>query len=157
VADSTASTGLKWATPAGGGKVLQVVGATTSTTVTVTSGSLTATGLTATITPTLATSKILVIISQLADVYATSTDVYGLYALFRGATNINEYYGNFNTSSNGASRPILNSLVYYDSPATTSATTYSTKIATTSTGSGRTAVAQTGSGLSTITLLEIGA
>ena len=33
-ADSTESTGLKWATPAGGGKLLQVVSATTTSSVT---------------------------------------------------------------------------------------------------------------------------
>ena len=43
-ADSTASTGLKWATPAGGGKVLQVVQAVTTTATTITSSSLTEIG-----------------------------------------------------------------------------------------------------------------
>jgi hypothetical protein len=146
-----------WSAPAGGGKVLQVVGSSTSTTVTNTAGTQVATGLTATITPTLSTSKILILISQHADIYATSTDVYGMFSLFKGATNINEWYGNFQGSSNGAYRPSLSSVVYYDAPATTSATTYSTRIGTTNIGSGRTAVAQPGSGLSTITLLEIGA
>jgi len=146
-----------WSAPAGGGKVLQVVSASTSTTVTNTAGTQVATGLTATITPTLATSKILILISQLADIYATGVDVNGMFSLFKGATNINEWYANFLNSSNGAYRPSLNSVVYYDAPATTSATTYSTRIGTTNIGSGRTAVAQPGSGLSTITLLEIGA
>ena len=56
-ADSSTATGLKWATPAGGGKVLQVVSATTTTEVTSSSSTFADTGLTATITPTSATSQ----------------------------------------------------------------------------------------------------
>jgi hypothetical protein len=64
VADSTAATGLKWATPSGGGKLLQVVSATTTSSYSNATTTFTdVTGLTATITPTLATSKILVMIS----------------------------------------------------------------------------------------------
>jgi hypothetical protein len=62
VADSSVSpTGLKWAAPAGGGKVLQVVNATYSTSKTSSSDSWTDTDVTVTITPTSATSKILII------------------------------------------------------------------------------------------------
>ena len=53
-----------WATPATGGKVLQVVSATTSTPVSNNTVTPADTGLTATITPTLATSKILVILAS---------------------------------------------------------------------------------------------
>jgi hypothetical protein len=55
-ADSTATTGIKWATAAGGGKVLQVVQASTSTLTTISSTTLTDTGLSASITPTANTS-----------------------------------------------------------------------------------------------------
>ena len=64
-ADSTVSpTGLKWATPAGGGKVLQVVQGTYSTPTTIASTTFTDTGLSLAITPTLATSKVLVFVVQ---------------------------------------------------------------------------------------------
>ena len=60
VADSSTATGLKWAAPAGGGKVLQVVSAVYNTKTDSTTSSYIDTGLTATITPTLATSTIVV-------------------------------------------------------------------------------------------------
>jgi hypothetical protein len=53
-----------WEAPAGGGKLLQMVTSTYSTTVTNTSGSYVDTGLTATITPTAATSKITVMVTH---------------------------------------------------------------------------------------------
>ena len=55
-ADSTEATGIKWATPAGGGKVLQVVQGTTSTSTTIATTTYTDTTLTATITPSAASS-----------------------------------------------------------------------------------------------------
>ena len=62
-ADSTTSTGLKWATPAAGGKVLQVVQASTTTTTTIATTTLTDTTITASITPSSASSKVLVIVN----------------------------------------------------------------------------------------------
>jgi len=64
-ADSTTATGLKWAAAAGGGKVLQVVYGSTSTSTTVSSTTYTDTTLSATITPSSATSKVLVLVSQI--------------------------------------------------------------------------------------------
>ena len=129
VADSTASTGLKWATPAGGGKVLQVVQDTLTTSYTTTSTSFGDTGLEVTITPTLATSKIMVYVSvPSADATLSGTGGlgYGAARLLVGATVLqyNET-GSYNVAS--ATNPSFlasMSMSYLDSPATTSATTY---------------------------------
>jgi len=60
-ADSSTATGLKWATPAGGGgKFAQIVDATSTSQTTVTSTSYVTTNFTATITPTAASSKVLI-------------------------------------------------------------------------------------------------
>ncbi len=129
-ADSTQVTGLKFATPAAGGKLLQVVFADNAVTATSTSGTFADTGLTATITPTLNTSKILVILNQ-EGCFKTNAQAATAMALrlLRGSTtifNIDEsivYTGDasFATESVGAS--------FLDSPATTSATTYKTQFA----------------------------
>ncbi len=161
-ADSSTATGLKWATPAGGGKVLQVVQATYSTETTVASTSFTDTGLTATITPTLATSKILVMVNQQYDYYRAAKDQGINIQLLRGASAIYNSGVNeqFYTQANGASeiRHInFASYVYLDSPATTSATTYKTQGKCLYTTNSGTSKYQYGSNTSTITLLEIGA
>jgi hypothetical protein len=151
-----------WAAPAGGGgKVLQVVQATYTTETTSTSQSYVATGLTANITPTLSTSKILVIVSQVLMVNRASTaDVGTGHQLYRGATAI---FGGDSTSSQYFYSS-ANGTVYYstrigasylDSPATTSSTTYSTKMAANSTAT--TVSAQPNSNTSSIILMEIGA
>lgn len=64
-ADSTAATGLKWNTPAGGGKLLQVVSQLKDNTFTSTTANtwVDVTGLSVTITPTANTSKILVMVT----------------------------------------------------------------------------------------------
>jgi hypothetical protein len=156
-ADSTQGTGLTWAVPAGGGKVLQIVSATTTTSTTISSSTLTDTGITATITPTLATSKIFVIISGSLSLSKTDTAVYAGGRILRGATNILDQ-GSFNLAAiagaNAALQTIQNfSLSILDNPATTSATTYKLQGRLFNTG---TLIFQESSSASTITLMEIG-
>ena len=153
-ADSTAATGLKWAAPAGGGKVLQVVNATTNTAASSSSATYADTGLTATITPTASTSKILVLFSQAYNVL-NSTSRLGIH-LYRGATNIlnmGEYYGYVTSGAEIITGHI--SASYLDSPSTTSATTYKTQF--NSPSAPNTVRVNYLSMYSTITLMEIGA
>jgi hypothetical protein len=131
-ADSTTATGLKWATPAAGGKLLQVVNATTTTSTTISSTSYAdVTNMTLTITPTSATSTIMI---------QWSSNVYGSYSgddqlpvvefqLLRGATAVatnNKVMGMESSATGGNARNSFQSIGwhYIDSPATTSATTY---------------------------------
>jgi hypothetical protein len=154
LAVNSGATAPEWATPAGGGgKVLQVVNATTST---VTSNSTTTyadTTLTATITPTLATSKILVLIAQQVSKNSTNSGNAVNVATFRGATQILEHLdiGYTGTAIFNVDMYTIN---YLDSPATTSATTYKTQFRNT-VASASVAV-QPNSSISSITLMEIG-
>jgi hypothetical protein len=163
-ADSTAGTGLKWATPAAGGKILQVVQATTTTAVSLLGTTFTDSGVTASITPSSATSKVLVFVQQMIQTdRASSTSSSCAVRLLRGATVIDSpYYGTGGSYSSYAaslsttvSVETLLPLHYLDSPATTSATTYKVQMA----GSTATtnANAQNSSGMSTIILMEVGA
>jgi hypothetical protein len=158
VADSTASTGLKWATPAGGGKLLQVVSASVTTSTTIATTSYTDTGLTATITPTLATSKILVLIMNHYYWTRTGTEANVTSQLLRDATaigNINgdKIWGFYNAGSTSMEGRITLPVTFLDSPATTSATTYKTQAFT---QSGTSTTWNNGFG-SSIVLMEIGA
>lgn len=151
-----------WAAPAGGGKVKQVVFASTNTTVVIASVTQTNSGLTATITPTANTSKILVIFNQsLAVMRGSNVEQKSLTNLYRGATNI---FGEVQTNiqaATGSGTTILNGAVasgtYLDSPATTSATTYKTMCSVGSTTSGGEVDCQYNNSYSSITLIEIGA
>ena len=159
-ADSTAATGIKWAAPAGGGKVLQVVFGSTSTAVTVASVTPTDSGLTATITPTSATSKVLIIYNQSLYVERSNVGTAGSVRLLRGATSIQDL--NFPLSINVAGATFVQTMsmqgaTYLDAPATTSATTYKTQINVNTTANSGTSIAQNGSSMSSITLIEIGA
>jgi hypothetical protein len=148
-----------WVTPAGGGKVLQVVGAATTTYTTIATTSYTDTTITATITPTSATSKILVLVN--GNVYYSRNSFYQQIALklVRGATDI---YTNTAASytyvdvAGGVGVYISIPVMYYDSPATTSATTYKIQAKVDTTANSGTSAWQASSP-STITLLEIGA
>jgi hypothetical protein len=159
VADSAEATGLKWVTAGGGGKVLQVVGATTTTSTTIASTSYTDTTITATITPTLATSKILVLIN--GAVFYRRDSFYQAVGvkLVRASTDI---YTNANASftnvgSGAVDIYFLAPIMYYDSPATTSATTYKIQAKVDATANSGSSTWQHASTPSTITLLEIGA
>ena len=121
-ADSTVSpTGLKWATPASGGKVLQVVYARFTTETSQTTATETSIGLSATITPSSSLSKVL-ILNKTRFEFAPGTATTGVNInLYRGASSIVQL-------DQQASRPsglnISSTSHYLDSPATTSATTY---------------------------------
>jgi hypothetical protein len=154
-----------WAAPAGGGKVLQVVSASTTTQTTITSTTLTDSGITATITPTLASSKILVMIS--ASNYGTRAlhQFYMGARLLRGATQILDwgadlYFGigaEVLSGSMFVQNQVQNSIVYLDSPATTSATTYKLQGKCAGTANSQTLYFQYASSPSNIILMEIGA
>lgn len=152
VADSAQATGVKWAAPAGGGKILQVVSATTSTQASSTSSTYTDSGLSATITPTDNTNTILVMTNS--NMLIAGTGISRLKArLVRGATQIYEHnysvYIESQLDANGQS----SSLIYLDSPATTSATTYKMQFARES-GNG-TAYAQFNNQAASIILMEV--
>jgi hypothetical protein len=166
-ADSTAATGIKWATPAAGGKVLQVVSTTKSDTFTSTATTYTdITGLSVTITPTSATSKILV----LFNLSGGATEIANA-RLVRGATPIaiGDAAGSRNRSAGDFAifaTPIVETLVsgtFLDSPATTSATTYKLQAQITSAtfyinrSEGDTDNYYRARTASTITVMEIGA
>jgi hypothetical protein len=156
-ADSSQATGLKWATPASGGKVLQVVNASFSTQTTNATTTFADTGLTATITPTLNTSKILVFVHQIGsgktdgNINSSCT-----FRLVRGATTlVNDFGGGHGFTNSLVYSFNGTGVTYLDSPATTSATTYKTTFANAVTANF--ATVQNSNGTSTITLMEIGA
>jgi hypothetical protein len=159
VADSSTATGLKWAAAAGGGKVLQVVFASTGTETSSSSDTFADTTLSATITPSSATSKVLVFASQ-NGLYKTSNITHIMLRLLRGATTIANFerlaaYNNATTDVGvGGS-----SISYLDEPATTSATTYKTQFnSKNNAGTVYVNASQAGVGsLSTMILMEIGA
>jgi hypothetical protein len=146
-----------WAAPAGGGKVLQVVSATTSTGVATGTATYIDTNLTASITPAAATSKVLVLFHQNGVYRSAAGNTSGVsLRLMRGATEIMvpaQDWGYTNLSQIFLGGTI--SGAYLDSPATTSATTYKTQFKPGA--STFTASVQESSSVSVITLLEIGA
>ena len=153
-----------WATPASQ-KVLQVVNGVITTTTAITATSMTDTGITLNITPTLATSKVLVMISAVTEITGNSDGILSGAQLMRGATQIADYGATNRTewqvlNATGATATSLRNIqtiIYLDSPATTSATTYKLQAGLNSSASGRTITFQRNTHPSTITLIEIGA
>jgi len=149
-----------WQTFSGGGKVLQVVQATTTTEASTTSATWTDSNLSASITPSLSTSKVLVLTTQ--NINLSQSDDTGIMSggirLLRGATTIFQPYEGSGISfyESDFFRGIV-SMHYLDSPATTSSTTYKTQIYLAITGGGASIAAQPASCQSSIILMEIGA
>jgi hypothetical protein len=160
-ADSSTSTGLKWATAGGGGKVLQVVQATYSTETTITSTTYTDIGLSATITPSAATSKVLAITSVSFEGYRNTSNQGVGAQLVRGSTAVfSPTPGGYELAyTNVGANYILGiySLHYLDSPNTTSSTTYKIQGRVFTTNDGGTSKWQRNGATSVLTLLEIGA
>ncbi len=105
----------------GGGKVLQVVTAATSTEATTTSGTYADTNLTADITPANTANKILVLVSQ--SISSTGGRAGGALRIVRGSTEIEEY----NQISNAENQMSQHFIQHLDSPSSTSSTTYHTE------------------------------
>jgi len=162
-ADSTESTGIKWAAPGSSGKVLQVVQATTSTRVDVSSTTFTDTGLTVSITPSSSTSKVLVMASQNMWAYRGNTEAAGRIKLLRNSTDIwnqsptLQSMSTFVNASGNTEVSTFLPIMYLDSPATTSSTTYKIQGRTEYTTDGGQVNFQKGSNVSTIIVMEIGA
>jgi len=120
----------------GSGQVpIQIVSANLNSIFSTTAGAASpaATGLTATITPSSSSNKILVA-CYFGVVGSSAATTYGLF-LFRGATKIcfGDAYasaerGAIGGGNDGAYRAWPGSIVFLDSPATTSATTYSVSL-----------------------------
>jgi hypothetical protein len=164
-ADSSTATGLKWATPAAGGKVLQVVQATYGVSTQSTSTTWADTGLSATITPSATSSKILVLVNQPFELFRSSTGAGGGIRLLRGSTFIwgdeaaNSGGSLYSSAGGSTSRQVnyYHSFSYVDSPSTTSATTYKTQLSVNDTSNSGRMTVQYISNDSSIILMEIGA
>jgi len=133
-AASGEATGLKWAAPASGA-VLQVVSSNSTTSQTITSGSyVDVTGLSVTITPSSASNKIVIMMGADVGIADAGRDrAQTNYQILRGATVLTQssayHIGDDGEVYDGG----YQGFVIYDSPATTSATTYKIqgKVATT--------------------------
>jgi hypothetical protein len=148
-----------WATPAagGGGKVLQVIMGTTTTSATNSTTSYADTNLTASITPSSATSKVLVLVSQGGVVRSNgNANNAVLLQLQRGGSSIAQI-SNEGLQTDTAFRQgdVTFNIAYLDSPSTTSATTYKTQFKNKQAAAA--VYVQAANELSTIILMEIGA
>lgn len=150
-ADSTQSSGVKWAAAAGGGKVLQVVSTKYSTETSATGTGYGDSGLSCSITPSATTSKILVLVSQPCFFSRNTADKWFNYRLDRSGTAVyTSYIGAYNDYA-----AYQLSIAYLDSPSTTSSITYKTQAA--GDGSGSSETFQWTGKDSSMVLLEIGA
>ena len=158
-----------WSAPAGGGKILQVVQGTTTTETTIASTTMTDTTITATITPTLSTSKVLILIAYSAGMYEGAGGAFSVGGrIMRGATSVyDRASGGVGYVDHTPSNPsykiyggvgISGAMVYQDSPATTSATTYKLQSNISATAGGGRAVTYQGNNVvGSIILMEVGA
>ena len=136
-----------------GGKVLQVVSATTSSSTTNTSTSYVATSLTASITPSSASNKILVMVLGGEGDTGGNNQVMSITIYKNATTNLGNGANGTGTIYGVSSRlqnPVTTGV--YDSPATTSSTDYALWIRC---GNGGTVTFNANAVLATIVLMEI--
>jgi hypothetical protein len=147
-------------TKLGAGAVLQVLSNVYSTATTVSTSTYTDTGLSLSITPSSASNKILVLISQSIFLIRDSDRQTVKLRLVKDSTSIHtmdnalQFIGGQNNLNEIRSASLV-SVVYLDSPSTTSSITYKTQGAVVETSSGGSVIFQISSTPSTITLLEI--
>ena len=138
------------------GSVLQVVTGSTSTQVTNSTSTYTDTGLTATITPLFSSSKIL-ILTNIQGLFKSSDNNSNRLALrlFRGATALDTADGVLFTSGTSIYLRTTFGHSYYDTPSTTSATTYKWQFNNTENVASVAVQKDSNSGTSQIILMEI--
>jgi hypothetical protein len=141
-------------TQASSSKVLQVVNATYGTSTTNNTSTMASTGLTASITPLFNTSKILVIASVSGISKFTNNTAVTLQ-LYRNAASILQFAFTGGATNSAAQNGYAQTTNYLDSPATTSATSYTVYFASQQNNAGVTV--QLNGDISTITLMEIAA
>jgi hypothetical protein len=154
MADSVEADGVKWGTVSSGA-VVQIVNATTSTSVNTTSSTYVDSNLTVTITPTSASNRILLMSSSPFRTTYAGNSALGFVRLYRGATALTGDINNFMFNQGSGSETegsVQFSMIHIDSPATTSATTY--KIQVRSSG-GRSIITQDGSNIGSMIAMEI--
>jgi hypothetical protein len=157
VADSSTATGLKWATPSGGGKVLQVIMGTTSTAISSSTFTYVDTGLTATITPSAASSKVLVLVTHTGIKKDSANSAnWALIQLLRAGTSIVKLSTAEYLSDVAQVKVGTMSMAYLDSPSTTSATIYKTQFQN-PTNAASVTLNGASDNTATIILMEIGA
>ena len=142
----------------GAGLIKQVVTATNSTAKNVASTSFTDTNLTADITPSATSSKILVMVQQQIVADRDNEDAYAGLRLLRASTVL-ETYDKAQWDEAGGVGAVkagsLSTLIFLDSPSSTSAVTYHTEGKIGATSNNGTARFQHSNETSTITLMEI--
>ena len=139
----------------GGGKILQVIYASTTTEKVVSSATFVDTGLTASITPSASNSKILVI-CEISSIGKANSNTRVVLKLFKGSSALITFAQEVAETGDNSSNKVGNSgCTYLDSPNTTNAVTYKVQM---NSGAGS-SYGQTGGsgGASTMTLMEVGA
>ena len=161
VLTTNGSGALSWT--GAGGKILQVAQATYSISTNINTSTFTDTGLSISITPTSSSNKIMVMINQQVRNAAGNPSTLGCrLRLLRGSTNIIDFsngggaFDSFEITADGGGNVRLAgyiSVMYLDSPSTTSAVTYKTQA---STNAGTHAFQNSGA-QSLITVMEVAA
>jgi len=141
-----------------GGKILQVVQGTYSTQNLIASTSYTDTGLSASITPSATTSKILVLTNHNTRLYRAQDTLIGYINIVRAATQITESQIYIGVGATGVTAVLSGqtaTMVYLDSPSSTSSLTYKTQAKLNTTANAAEIKVQVDNFTDTITLIEI--
>jgi hypothetical protein len=143
-----------------GGKVLQVVQGTHATQNLIASTSYTDSGLSASITPAATSSKILVLTNHNARLYRGSDTLIGYINIVRESTQITESQIYMGVGATGVSAILAGhtaTMMFLDSPSSTSSLTYKTQAKLSTTANASEIKMQIDNFTDTITLIEIGA
>lgn len=144
------------------GSVLQVLQTATAATIQTSSTSFVTTGFAQSITPTSSTSKILININGGGAYMGAGSSVTMRVTIYRGGTDLSAGYGITNNGMMRFSTPggswmlVPYSMMWLDSPATTSLTTYTVYFRNADTA-GTVDFSNTDRGVVTLTLMEIAA
>lgn len=144
------------------GSVLQVVQVATAATIQTSSTSFVTTGLSQSITPISATSKIMICLNGGGAYMGAGTSVTMRVTVYRGATDLSAGYGITNngmvrfSTAGGSWQLTPHSIMWLDSPATTSSTTYTIYFRNADSAA-TVDFSNTDRGITTLTLMEIAA